>query len=187
MKENIREWLDGDSTSDDIELQLTEDALLEFAKQHSHTPSPELKQRVLQKIRSLNTASRNRQVLSLENLPLLDESSNWMDWEEVIKGIEPPQNFKSIYLHPLESNERRDLFIAWVREYIEEEVHHDILESFILLEGTCECHITDAEGNARVVRMSPGDYIEMGLGEKHDVIITSLEPAKAILQWRKVA
>lgn len=109
-----------------------------------------------------------------------------MDWAEVVRNIQPPDNFIDIHLHHLEINDHRELYVAWVKEYIDEEVHSDIIESFLLLQGTCECHILDGNGNARVVRMGVGDYITMQPGEIHDVIITSLEPAKAILQWKKL-
>jgi mannose-6-phosphate isomerase-like protein (cupin superfamily) len=74
-----------------------------------------------------------------------------------------------------------------VKEMVDEEVHYDILESFVLLEGSCECHITNEKGETRIVRMGQGDYISMKLGETHDIVITSSKPAKAILEWRKLA
>ncbi len=114
-------------------------------------------------------------------------NANWLEWQAVLEGIEPPAEFDNIHLHTLESNDKRELFVAWVKEMVDEEVHHDILESFMLLEGSCECHITNEKGGTRIVRMSQGDFISMKLGETHDIVITSLKPAKAILEWRKVA
>jgi len=184
-KKEISQWLENDASP--IDMQLTEDAILRFAEAHAVSPDPGLKQKILDKIRSLNSANQNRQQLSLDHLPVLDKTSNWMDWQEVIKDIKPPEHFDGIHLHRLESSPKRELFVAWVKEYVDEEVHSDIIESFILLQGTCECHITDENGNARIVRMSAGDFITMNPGEIHDVIITSLEPAKAILQWMKIS
>lgn len=186
-KEKIRQWLETESIPTDLEIQQTEDAILRFAEAHAISPDPNLKNKILEKIRSLNDFKNNREPLDLNKLPLLNSSSNWMDWQEAVKEIKPPEHFNGIHLHSLESSPQRELFVAWVKEYVDEEVHMDIIESFILLEGTCECHITDANGNARVVRMSAGDYISMHTGEMHDVIITSLEPAKAILQWMKLS
>ena len=34
-------------------------------------------------------------------------------------------------------------FVRFCRNIVEEEVHHDLLESFLILEGSCECHITN--------------------------------------------
>ena len=186
-KHEIREWLKEDSTPSEAEIQQSEDAILQFASAFAVKPDLALKNMILDRIKSLNSSKNNRETLTLDQLPILNENANWLDWQEVVKDIAPPAHFKGIHLHTLESTPQRELFVAWVREYIEEEVHSDIIESFILLEGTCECHITDADGHARVVRMGAGDYITMQVGETHDVIITSLEPAKAILQWLKLS
>ncbi len=35
--------------------------------------------------------------------------------------------------------------------------------------------------------MGQGDFITMQIGETHDLVITSRQPAKAILQWWKLA
>ncbi len=187
LKSDISQWLEDNSSPTDMEIQQTEDAILRFAAAHAVSPDPGLKNKILDKIKTLNSNKNNRETLSLDNLPILDKTSNWMDWQEAVAGINPPKDFDGIYLHSLESSPQRELFIAWVKEYVDEEVHTDIIESFILLEGTCECHIKDALGNARVVRMAAGDFITMHTGETHDVIITSLEPAKAILQWMKLS
>lgn len=187
LKSDISQWLEDNSSPTGIEIQQTEDAILRFAAAHAVSPDPGLKNKILDKIKALNSNKNNREPLSLDNLPILDQRSNWMDWQEVVKGINPPKDFDGIFLHSLESSPRRELFVAWVKEYVAEEVHTDLIESFILLEGTCECRITDANGNAHVVRMAAGDFITMHTGETHDVIITSLEPAKAILQWMKLS
>ena len=185
LKENIKEWLQGEPIVDS-DIELTEDALIRFAQEHAAPPSGSLRQNILAKLSRFNHANKNRSILDLNNLPLLNEDSNWLDWEEAIKGIMPPENFGELHLHPLDSNDERQLFIAWVRSFIDEEVHHDLIESFVLLEGSCECHITDPDGSTHVVRMGVGDFISMMPGQTHDVVITSPEPAKAILQWRKI-
>ena len=184
-RSKLSEWLKDESSQSAI--QQSEDALINYVAAFAVHPDPGLREKILNKIRSLQSSHENRQVLSLDHLPVLDTSSNWLDWQEVVKDIQPPQEFDGVYLHTLESSPHRELFVAWVKEYVEEEVHTDLLESFILLEGTCECHITDTEGNARVVRMGTGDFITMQIGEVHDIIITSLTPAKAILQWMKLS
>ncbi len=166
---------------------LTEEAMINFAKAHSIAPPLELRERILQKVRNLESQHKQKQRLDPSNLPMLDGSSNWLEWQEFVEGMEPPADFDNIHLHQLESNEKRDLFLAWVKVMVDEEVHHDILETFILLEGSCECHISNEKGETRIVRLGQGDSITMQLGETHDIVITSLKPAKAILEWRKLA
>lgn len=172
---------------DMLDINQTETALINFAKANAIVPPPPLRNSILSKINTLEAQKKEQRLLDAANLPMLDASANWLEWQSLVEGIEPPANFDNIYLHPLESNDRRELFVAWVKEMVDEEVHHDILESFILLEGTCECHITNENGETRIVRMTQGDYISMQLGETHDVVITSMQPAKAILEWRKLA
>lgn len=188
-KDTFREWLTENPNTplNSEDIHQAENDLLAFAAAHSLTPPINLRNQILDKINTLNMQRKQRQQLRLDNLPLLDETSNWLDWQEVTEGIAPPEDFENIHLHSLESNDKRELFVAWVKEFVEEEVHHDLLESFLILEGSCECHITDDAGNFRVVRMGQGDFITMQIGEMHDIQITSLEPAKAILQWKKLA
>ena len=169
------------------EIDQTEEALIGFAQAHAVPPPASLRDKVLGKLADLKAQKKNQQSYDLDNLPPLDGTSNWLEWEATVKGIEPPNDFENVHLHPLESNDQRELFVAWVKEYVEEEVHHDLLESFLILDGTCECHITDEASNTRIVRMCQGDFITMQLGETHDIIVTSLKPAKAVLEWRKLA
>ncbi len=169
------------------DLDKTEAALLAFAALHAVKPPLSMRDKILGNLQKLKTLEETRQPFTLDNLPLLTPDANWLDWEEVVKGIEPTADFDDVYLHLLENNDRRELNLAWVKTEVPEEVHDDVLESFILLEGTCECHIFDAQGNCRVVKMRQGDYISFKIGEVHDIEITSLKPAKAILQWLKIA
>jgi hypothetical protein len=164
-----------------------DDAITEDAKQNAVQPSQNTRSKILAKLEKLNEQARNRQPFSLENPPILNAKSNWLDWEAAVFDIEPPAEYDNIHLHPLESNDTRDLFLAFVKEIVPEEVHHDLIESIMLLEGTCECHIWTEKGEKRLVRMQVGDFIEMKIGEIHDIYITSAKPAKAILQWLKVA
>ena len=186
---NIKDWLKEDpgTQPSDTEIHQTEDALIAFAGAHATEPPPDLREKILGKLTRLNALRKQRQHLDPGHLPLLEESATFLDWQAAVAGIEPPEDFENIHLHTLESNEKRELFVAWVKEYVEEEVHYDLLESFLILEGACECHITGEDGNTRIVRMGQGDFITMQVGETHGIRITSLKPAKAILQWQKLA
>jgi mannose-6-phosphate isomerase-like protein (cupin superfamily) len=142
---------------------------------------------VLDKIRQLNVQKKQHQKLDVRNLPVLDESANLLDWQELTRDLHPPDEFEDIYMHTLEENDQRELFVAWVKEFIPEEVHHDLLESFLILEGSCTCYITGADGSQRTIRLGEGDFFTMQIGEHHDLQITSSKPAKAIIQWKKLA
>ncbi len=170
-----------------VDLEHAEEALTAYAVQHAVVPPLSMRDKIMAKIHKLNIHERTRNPFTLENLPILTAQSNWLDWEAAVEGIECPAEYDNVYMHTLESNDTRELFVAWVQEVIPEEVHHDLLESFILLEGTCECNIWNETGEKRIVRMQAGDFIEMKIGEIHDIYITSPKPVKAILQWLKIA
>jgi mannose-6-phosphate isomerase-like protein (cupin superfamily) len=169
------------------DVEQTEAALLAFAELHAVKPPLSMRDKILGNLQKLKSLEENRQSFTLNNLPILTPNANWLDWEAAVKDIEPTADFEGVYMHLLENNEQRELNLAWVQYEVPEEVHHDVLESFILLEGTCECHIFEENGHCRVVKMRTGDYISFKIGEVHDIQITSAKPAKAILQWLKIA
>lgn len=180
-KNQISVWLENQNPEI---IQHTEHALEQFASCYQETPSLPIKNRILDQIANLNAG---RQIIDLRNPPLLTEKSNFYDWNLALKGIKPPTDFEDIHLEPIYQDEKVQLFVAWVRKMVPEEVHHDLLESFMILEGSCTCHIKDIHGSTREVNMVAGDYITMQLGEEHDIEITSEKPTKAILQWLKIA
>jgi mannose-6-phosphate isomerase-like protein (cupin superfamily) len=62
-----------------------------------------------------------------------------------------------------------------------DEVHDDLLECFIVLEGECECYIGDD-----VIHLGPGGFIDIPLYTHHDVKVIK-GPVLAIVQRLKVA
>jgi hypothetical protein len=187
---DIEKYLVGENGQlpNEQEVQQTEEALLQFAQAHAVEPPHSVKDQIMAKIAKLNAQKDAQKAFDLNNLPLLTPESNWLDWKETVKDIERPKIVEDTHLHVLESNNKRELFLAFVKEVVPEEVHHDLLESILLLDGSCECHVFDEAGTPlRTVRMRAGDYIAFELGEVHDIQITSGTPAMAILQWLKVA
>lgn len=185
----IQEWLKEEhseipnlSTIEDTEL-----ALLKFAEAHSEAPPGFLRTQILSKLSELKSQTEEHKKLDLNRLPFLSDNHNLFDWQRAVDGIVPPPDFEDIHLHTIESSENRELFVAWVKEFVPEEVHHDLLESFLILEGSCECHITNPKGETRIIRLGQGDFYTMQVEETHDIIITSAKPAKAIIEWRKLA
>ena len=169
------------------DIEQSEDALIAYARLHAVAPPLSMRDKILGKIQKISEQQTNRHSFTLENAPLLTPETNWLDWVEAVKGILPPDDFEEVHLHTFRNDDVAEMHLAWVKEEVPEEVHHDVLESFILLEGTCECHIVNEDGTQRTVRMREGDYISFKIGEVHDIQITSSEPAKAILQWLKIA
>jgi Mannose-6-phosphate isomerase len=95
--------------------------------------------------------------------------------EAVIKQLKPTENYDNIFLLPLYTDEKRELVIVWVKDFVPLEEHSDLDESFLILEGTVDCYIDD-----EVFHMIEGDFMRIPPGSKHKVVITSKIPAKAV-------
>ena len=59
---------------------------------------------------------------------------------------------------------------------VDDEVHVNEKESFLVLEGECECYVGD-----NVYRLGPGGFIEIPLHEHHNVKVIS-EYVVAVMQ-----
>ncbi|MBK6545556.1 MAG: AraC family ligand binding domain-containing protein [Saprospiraceae bacterium] len=183
-QDKIREWL---GEIENKEIQDYEIALNNLATANAKLPPAYLKEHILGQISSLNENRLIQGKIDIKNPPLIHKDSNIQDWINAIEGLKAPIDFDEIHLEPIRSDETVEMFIAWASTIIPEEVHDNILESFLILEGSCTCHIKDQQGNLRIVHMQAGDFITMGIGETHDLHITSEQPTKAILQWLKIA
>lgn len=61
-----------------------------------------------------------------------------------------------------------------------EEVHTDVIEKFLVIEGNCEIRTA-----ASTTRLSPGSVHSIPLHVVHEVVVTSAVPCKVIV--RRVA
>lgn len=182
--DTIKQWLDPEDAS---LAGATESALHNLAKSNAIEPSSQLKSSILSQIEKMNALRLQSQPLKIESIPLLNEYSHASDWARLVHHIVAPEYFEDIHLEPIRNDATAELFVAFVKKSVPEETHRDVLESFLLLEGSCTCEIIDAQQNKRIVHMEAGDYLSIDLDEKHSISITSDKPAKAILQWLKIA
>ncbi|MBK8847740.1 MAG: hypothetical protein IPO27_14840 [Bacteroidetes bacterium] len=182
-KKEIGDWIDNSSAE---EVNAVENILVDFASTYAEKVPEDSGKKILANLETLIAMQQNYVKPKAGQYPWLTSDANLLVWEELVKEIKPPTDFDNIHLHKLLSDDKRDLFVAWVKQEVPEEVHHDLNESFIILEGSCNCNITDTIGVSRKVHMREGDYIAFGLGENHDILITTTKPVKAILQWAKV-
>lgn len=182
LKGNISSWLNEDRPISETETQLTEDALIRYAQEHATPPSQEIRNIILDKIKRFNQFKKERSQIELSQLPVLDANSNLVDWQEVVREIEPIQPVDDYYLHPLASNGHRQLYVAWVKTFSGEEVLPAPIESLFLLEGSLKCHIHNQKGESTLVRIRMGDFIAIHPDETYEIVVTSPEFAKVILQ-----
>lgn len=159
------------------EIAAFQRSLEQYAVAVSKYPSPGLKNNLFDTIDTL----AKEYSLSLENLPLLGKHSNHESWLKLVKSILPKTLEEEVFIKILRNDHEALQCIIWLKNEYPDEVHDNLKESFIVLEGECECHI-----GGKIIKLGPGGYIDIPLYEHHDVVVTK-GPVLAIVQRLKAA
>ena len=155
-----------------------ENSLVHFSAVHTE---PSLKEKIIGSLdqRKLNSG------MDLSNLPLIDRNSDAGDWNELLKGIEPDKDFGALKVRFLKEDTDFELCLAWLSDELSETEHHadEFAESFLILEGSCECNI-----GGQVFHLKVGDYLDIPYDTPHTIRSTStLGHVKALIQRKKIA
>lgn len=160
------------------EIDRLTQALADYAVDASITPNPDLKSRVMMTLSQLGEAP----TFDLNALPLINAYSDADQWQRTVMDIHPPANYRNLFGHALRQDAEVEQFLIWVRQSINPEDHHDERESFLILEGRCECSI-----GGELVQLSAGDYLAVPVDLEHTVRVISDTPVKAIIQRLRIA
>jgi mannose-6-phosphate isomerase-like protein (cupin superfamily) len=117
----------------------------------------------------------------INDLPLLTSYSSHENWLRVIKPLLPATLNEDMFARVLRDDEKVFQTALWIRTDYPEEVHDDLQESFLILEGTCECYIGE-----ELLQLGPGGYVEIPCNVSHNVKLIS-GPVLAIVQRLKSA
>ena len=101
----------------------------------------------------------------------------WLDKDYLQK----PPDFAGMHGYIIGATEEKTTLIVWLEHGAPDEIHTDELESFLIVEGTCNIVIGDD-----VMPMKAGDTVVIPLHISHRVEVTSDTPCKVILE-RKAA
>lgn len=102
--------------------------------------------------------------ISLTNLPLISKYSNSEHWLKFAKSLLPDETKHDVHVKVLRDDAEVFLSILWLKTDVPNEVHSQETESFLVLEGECECFV----GDERYV-FGPGDFFEVPMYMDHDV------------------
>ena len=159
------------------ELRAVRQSLLGLARLYEQPPPANIKDKIFQR---LEKQELDKSLLAdnhtLARFIPISRHSDPHQWQNLIGHITPPDDFDNIHFHPLFDDGSRQLYIAWARQGIPDEVHHDIIEKFLVLEGACTCRL----GHDRV-ELTPGSFLEIPLRIVHNLRVTSPAPVKVIL------
>ena len=158
------------------EIELIERGLEEYALTQAVQPKATLKPLIMA---SINYIERVNNGEPLSAAPLLSPTSRkeefayWLDNPE----FDLPEDFEGAYAKIINANLKATTAIIWIKEFTDNEIHHNEYEHFLILEGTCDFYIGE-----EVHHLVPGDYLKIPLHTPHIAKVTSEVPCKAILQ-----
>lgn len=159
------------------EVLAIENALENYAHVNAIKPNKKIEKEIVEIVNNLSLES----CISFEQLPRINAYSNYLNWLPLIEQIKPNKIEGGIFTKVLKYNDEISQVLVVSEINIPEEVHEDELESFLILEGNCECIVS---GKSRF--MGPGDFMAIPLYEPHDVIVKSKQ-VTAILQRVKIS
>lgn len=106
--------------------------------------------------------------IDINNLPLINKYSDHKAWLKVIQPLVPAKLEEETFLTMIQANERVVQLATKSTFGHLEEIHTDMIESFLILEGDCICRIGD-----NLIPLTAGGFIEIPLHEVHNVKVTS--------------
>lgn len=155
------------------ELLKIELALEKYAHANAIQPNPELKGKILNTLQNQVEKSLTQPPIQF---PLINRFSNHDKWLSLTKGM-IPETFEGERIQKTIQHSDRIIQMLIVSSIdFNDETHDDLLESFLILEGECECTVGD-----HVFYLAAGGFAEIPLHQPHKVKILS-SYVKAVLQ-----
>lgn len=154
------------------ELSAIENALEKYAMNNALKPSKKFEAKVVAVVDNLE----KERTLNIENLPIINPFSNYKNWLPLAQEYLNITLTDGIFNKVLQQSDKVTQVLVVSEIDIPEEIHEGEHESFLILDGRCECIIN---GNSNL--MGPGDFMAIPLLEPHDVKLKS-KRVTAILQ-----
>lgn len=151
-------------------------ASLEKYKMSEALPGPTgMRERIWQSLAGIGIDGS----VSTAELPVLTKYSDKDSWLKMVKALLPTTLDQDLLVHVLRDDEEVFQSVLWTRVDYPDEVHDDLRESFMILEGECECYV---EGE--IIRIGAGGYFDVPMHAHHYVKILTKE-VLAVVQRRR--
>lgn len=115
---------------------------------------------------------------ALSSTSTINDFAPWLSREDMVL----PEDAEDTFVKIIGADAERTTAIVWAKTILPAEVHDDELESFLVIEGSCEIDIDN-----QTHYLKPGDFLTIPLYADHTAKITSNIPCKLIVQRAKVA
>src|SRR5438045_98537 len=114
-------------------------ALEQYALDSNFYPPTHVKDKILEVLDNLQLEEKAK----LDELPLINKFSDHTKWLQIVKPVLPEKLNDKMFVHVLRDDKRVSQILIWTAVDYPDEVHEDVEESFIILEGKCKCYIED--------------------------------------------
>ena len=159
------------------ELEACQASMNDYAVAFGTRPPDYLKNNIWEVLQNITLEERG----DPGELPFLNKYSSSRQWLKIVKPLLPQTLEQDMFIKVIRDDDEAMQTIIWSKIDYPDEVHDDLQECFMILEGECECHVGD-----EIIRVGPGDFFEIPLHQHHDVKI--LTPyVLAVVQRKKVA
>lgn len=146
------------------ELALIEAQFNLFAEAHAAPAPIALQEEIWSTLENL----KKEKTMDLQDLPLINKFTDARQWMGLVKPFIPTTMPDERLMHLLQHTPKVLQMMVISRTDFDDETHDELHESFIILEGECECTVGDT-----VFRVSAGGYASIPLHVPHSVKIIS--------------
>jgi len=146
------------------ELQHLQQALEQNAKETATWPAAELQETIWNTLENINKEKAG----NLSDLPVVNKYSDYNNWKRLVHPFMPKEIKEDRIIKTIRQSGGVTQMLIISKTDVEEETHSDERESFIILEGECECHIGD-----NVYKLGPGGFLEIPMHISHNVKVLS--------------
>jgi mannose-6-phosphate isomerase-like protein (cupin superfamily) len=145
-------------------LNREEELMVNAAEEQTDAPPPEFKAGMWELLHNVNKEKQ----MDPNDLPFINRFTDHQRWLRFVEERIPARVNEDRIVDVLQHNEKITQALVISKTDFENEEHVHEIESFIILEGECECTIGD-----NVFRLGPGGFTDIPLHTPHTVRIIS--------------
>jgi mannose-6-phosphate isomerase-like protein (cupin superfamily) len=145
------------------ELNAIEAAMQQLAVMNAIIPAASTKQNIFAAL-----GFEDEAILDINNLPHTNNDSDYIQWLTALAHLIPENITSDFYFEVLQQNASVAQTLIITKSNVPEETHSNLIESFFILEGQCECMVGE-----HLYKLSPGDFLEIPMHVEHDIKIVS--------------
>ena len=135
-------------------------ALKQYAAELSPGNAKSHKQQLMKIIDNLEAEAS----LDIKNLPLINKYSNSKKWLPLAKSVLPAALEEPTLMYELRDEKGINQFLLWTIADSPYELHDDVYETLLLLEGECICRVGED-----AYHLNTGDFLAIPLHKHHNL------------------